>query len=130
MQGAADDFLGLQDFTSFAASDPDLAGRNSPSTGPSPLKTITRSTLTRESNLLIYRVSGSGFLHHMVRNIVGSLVEIGRGALPSNAILGILAARDRSAAGPTAPASGLFLVSVDYDSADNIASSAEAEAAQ
>jgi len=130
MQGAADDFLGLQDFTSFAASDPDLAGRNSPSTGPSPLKTITRSTLTRESNLLIYRVSGSGFLHHMVRNIVGSLVEIGRGALPSDAILGILAARDRSAAGPTAPASGLFLVSVDYDSADNIASSAEAEAAQ
>jgi len=128
MQGAADDFLGQHDFTSFAAADPDLAARNNPSAGPSPHKTITRSTLTRESNLLIYRVTGSGFLHHMVRNIVGTLVEIGRGALPPDAIPRILAAHDRSAAGPTAPASGLFLVSVEYDS-DNSASSAEAEAA-
>ena len=115
MQGAADDFLGQHDFTSFAASDPDLAQRNDPSAGPSPLKTITRSALTRESNLLIYRVTGCGFLHHMVRNIVGTLVEIGRGSLPPNAIPEVLAARDRSAAGPTAPASGLFLVSVDYE---------------
>jgi tRNA pseudouridine38-40 synthase len=128
MQGAADDFLGQHDFTSFAAADPDLAARNNPSAGPSPHKTITRSTLTLESNLLIYRVTGSGFLHHMVRNIVGTLVEIGRGALPPDAIPRILAAHDRSAAGPTAPASGLFLVSVEYDS-DNSASSAEAEAA-
>ena len=115
MQGAADDFLGLHDFTSFAASDPDLAERNNPSSGPSPLKTISRSTLTRESNLLIYRVTGSGFLHHMVRNIVGTLAEIGRGSLPPNAIPSILAARNRSAAGPTAPPSGLFLVSVYYE---------------
>jgi tRNA pseudouridine38-40 synthase len=115
MQGAADDFLGQHDFTSFAASDPDLTERNNPSSGPSPLKTITRSTLTRESNLLIYRVTGSGFLHHMVRNIVGTLVEIGRGSLPPGAIPGILAAGNRSAAGPTAPPSGLFLVSVDYE---------------
>jgi len=128
MQGAADDFLGQRDFTSFAASDPDLAERNDPGSGPSPIKTITRSTLTRESNLLIYRVTGSGFLHHMVRNIVGTLVEIGRGSLAPKAIPEILAARDRSAAGPTAPASGLFLVSVDYES-DPDASSADAEAA-
>ena len=128
MQGAADDFLGQHDFTSFAASDPDLSERNDSKFPPSPIREITRSTLTRESNLLIYRVSGSGFLHHMVRNIVGTLVEIGRSALPPNAIPEILAARDRSAAGPTAPASGLFLVSVDYES-DSTASSAEAEAA-
>jgi tRNA pseudouridine38-40 synthase len=120
MQGAADDFLGQHDFTSFAASDPDLAERNDPSSGPSPIKTITRSTLTRESNLLIYRITGSGFLHHMVRNIVGTLVEIGRGSLAPDAIPGILAARDRAAAGPTAPASGLFLVSVDYESQQDL----------
>jgi len=126
MQGAADDFLGHQDFTSFAASDPDLAERNDSSTGPSPLKTITRSTLTRESNLLIYRVTGSGFLHHMVRNIVGTLVEIGRGALPPDAIPGIIAAHDRSAAGPTAPASGLFLVSVDYEQQQDLGTDPEA----
>ncbi len=128
MQGAADDFLGEHDFTSFAASDPDLSERNDPSSAASPVREITRSTLTRESNLLVYRVTGSGFLHHMVRNIVGTLVEIGRGSLAANTIPGILAACDRSAAGPTAPASGLFLVSVDYDS-DPTASSVEAEAA-
>jgi len=129
MQGAADDFIGQHDFTSFAAADPDLSERSDASSGPSPVKTITRSTLTRESNLLIYRVTGSGFLHHMVRNIVGTLVEIGRGSLAPDAISTILAARDRSAAGPTAPASGLFLISVDYES-DSDASTLEAEAAQ
>jgi tRNA pseudouridine38-40 synthase len=60
-------------------------------------------------------VTGSGFLHHMVRNIVGTLVEVGRGALVPEDISRILGARDRSAAGPTAPAKGLFLTHVDYD---------------
>jgi tRNA pseudouridine38-40 synthase len=128
MQGAADDLLGQHDFTSFAASDPDLSERNDRSSGPSPVKTITCSTLTRESNLLIYRVTGFGFLHHMVRNIVGTLVEIGRASLTPDAIPAILDARNRSAAGPTAPASGLFLVSVDYE-ADSAAPSTDAEAA-
>jgi tRNA pseudouridine38-40 synthase len=128
MQGAADDFLGQLDFTSFAASDPDLSERSELSPGPSTIRNITRSTLTRESNLLIYRVTASGFMHHMVRNIVGTLVEIGRGSLPPDAVPQILAARNRSAAGPTAPASGLFLVSVDYDFESSTAS-AEAEAA-
>jgi tRNA pseudouridine38-40 synthase len=114
MQQAAAHLLGTHDFTSFAASDPDLVERSGEA-GPSPVKSITRSELTRENALLIYRVRGSGFLHHMVRNIVGTLVEVGRGALDADRIPSILAARDRSAAGPTAPASGLFLMSVEYE---------------
>jgi len=129
MQQAAALLLGTHDFTSFAASDPDLTTRastESPS-GPSPIKTITSASISRTkpepwtqdpepSSLLIFRITGSGFLHHMVRNIVGTLVEIGRGALAVEDLPRILAARDRATAGPTAPASGLFLVSVDYDS--------------
>ena len=126
---AAPIYEGEHDFTSFAASDPDLTTRastESPS-GPSPIKTITSASISRTkpepwtqdpepSSLLIFRITGSGFLHHMVRNIVGTLVEIGRGAFAVEDLPRILAARDRATAGPTAPASGLFLVSVDYDS--------------
>jgi len=64
--------------------------------------------------LLVYRVRGSGFLHHMVRNLVGTMLDVGRGMLGSEDISRILAARSRSAAGPTAPARGLFLYSVEY----------------
>ena len=65
--------------------------------------------------LILYEVTGNGFLRHMVRTIVGTLVEIGRGRRPVEWMAGALAARDRAAAGPTAPAAGLFLVRVDYD---------------
>jgi tRNA pseudouridine38-40 synthase len=64
---------------------------------------------------LVYRVRGSGFLHHMVRNLVGTMLEVGRGRLSCEQIPEILAARSRSVAGPTAPARGLFLHSVEYD---------------
>jgi len=113
MQQAAVMLLGTHDFTSFAASDSDLTNRTG-DTAPNPTKTITHATITRENNLLIFRITGSGFLHHMVRNLVGTLVEVGRGALAADDLSRILAARDRTSAGPTAPASGLFLVSVDY----------------
>jgi tRNA pseudouridine38-40 synthase len=66
-------------------------------------------------SLLVYRVRGSGFLHHMVRNLVGTMLEVGRGRLHCEQISEILAARNRGAAGPTAPARGLFLHSVEYD---------------
>jgi tRNA pseudouridine38-40 synthase len=68
-------------------------------------------------SMLCYEVSGSGFLRHMVRIIVGSLVEVGRGRRPIDWIAEILASRDRTAAGPTAPPHGLFLVRVDYGDA-------------
>ena len=64
--------------------------------------------------MLVYEIRGSGFLHHMVRNIVGTLLEVGGGKLAPGDIPGILEARDRSKAGPTAPASGLWLVRVEY----------------
>jgi tRNA pseudouridine38-40 synthase len=85
-------------------------------TKPNPLKTLTHSAWHRTNDLLLYRVTGSGFLHHMVRNLVGTLVEIGRGSLAVADLPRILAARNRTAAGPTAPAHGLYLVEVHYDS--------------
>jgi tRNA pseudouridine38-40 synthase len=66
------------------------------------------------TSMLIYEVCGNGFLHHMVRNMVGTLIEVGRGKLEPGDILRILRARDRTAAGPTAPAQGLCLVRVEY----------------
>jgi tRNA pseudouridine38-40 synthase len=66
------------------------------------------------TSMLIYEVSGNGFLHHMVRNMVGTLMEVGRGKLEPSSILRILNARDRTMAGPTAPAQGLCLVRVEY----------------
>ncbi len=77
------------------------------------------------SELLRYEITGSGFLRHMVRTIVGSLVEIGRGRRPVQWMAEILERGDRALAGPTAPASGLVLVAVEYGlqsrSANNVA---------
>jgi tRNA pseudouridine38-40 synthase len=64
--------------------------------------------------LIVYEISGTGFLHHMVRTIVGTLVEIGRGRRPIEWMAEVLAGRDRTLAGPTAPAQGLVLVAVEY----------------
>jgi tRNA pseudouridine38-40 synthase len=116
MQQAAAFIFGTHDFTSFAACDPEITLRESDGTSPTmnPVKTVHASSFERFGDLLTYRVHGSGFLHHMVRNLVGTFVDVGRGALQPDSIPKILAARDRSQAGPTAPAQGLFLVKVDY----------------
>jgi tRNA pseudouridine38-40 synthase len=137
LQDAARLFEGEHDFLSFAATDPDLAsrGRNTDAeTGnrqgvPYPtgkhgsVRTIHLSSWTEEKteagNLLIYRVRGNGFLHHMVRNLVGTMLDAGRGRLRAGDIPAILAARARAAAGPTAPAQGLLLHSVEYAGADS-----------
>jgi tRNA pseudouridine38-40 synthase len=68
----------------------------------------------RGGELISYEVTGDGFLRHMVRAVVGTLVEIGRGRRPVEWIDEVIASRDRTAAGPTVPATGLFLVGVDY----------------
>jgi tRNA pseudouridine38-40 synthase len=123
MQEASKHLCGTHDFTSFAASDPERGLReeesddaNGKAQGPNPVKTLLQAGWAHEHGLLVYRVTGSGFLHHMVRNIVGTLADVGRGSLAVDEIPRILAARDRTAAGPTAPACGLFLHSVEYDS--------------
>jgi tRNA pseudouridine38-40 synthase len=77
-------------------------------------RTIHHSAWHQQEDLLIYQITGSGFLHHMVRNLVGTFVEAATGRISPDAIPTILAARNRSAAGPTAPARGLFLVEVAY----------------
>ena len=128
LQQAAAFILGTHDFTSFAAADPDLTTRteesaqppDAPSTPCSPLpapaltRTIFDSSWHRDNDLFIYRITGSGFLHHMVRNLVGTFVEAGRGRIPAKSIPYVLVAHDRAAAGPTAPARGLFLIGVEY----------------
>jgi len=94
-------FTGSHDFSAFAAAD------ESDAAGKSKVRTIFSSVLEREPGRLIYRVRGSGFLKHMVRNLVGTLLEAGKGNL---AELGTLPPKS----GPTAPAKGLFLVEVEY----------------
>jgi tRNA pseudouridine38-40 synthase len=78
------------------------------------IRTIHHSTWHQQEDLFIYRVTGSGFLHHMVRNLVGTFVQTSTGHIPVDSIPEILAARNRGAAGFTAPARGLFLVEVEY----------------
>ena len=151
LQQAATHILGTHDFTSFAATDPDLTKRTTGDLNDiekdcvisteakdslivcseverpanfawagedfqhaSHTRTIHHSTWRRENDLLIYRVTGSGFLHHMVRNLVGTFVECASKRRSPDSIPDILAARNRSAAGFTAPARGLFLVKVEY----------------
>ena len=126
LQTAAKGFLGEHDFTSFAASDPDMTTRarlgdeTDEGNGATiaAVRTIFSSDWSERDSegarLLVYRVRGNGFLHHMVRNLVGTMIEVGRGKLRADEIAGILEARSRTMAGPTAPARGLFLHSVEY----------------
>ena len=78
------------------------------------LRTIHSSLWARTPEEFSYTVRGNGFLHHMVRNLVGTFLQVGKGSLQADDIPAILAAKNRSAAGATAPASGLYLVSVEY----------------
>ena len=113
MRQAAREFEGVKDFRSFASAD--AASKSAaPEEEHSTVRTIFSSVLEREEQELVYTVEGSGFLNHMVRNIVGTLIEVGRGNIAVGGIAAILAACDRSAAGPTAPARGLHLVRVHY----------------
>jgi tRNA pseudouridine38-40 synthase len=96
---------GEHDFCSFAK-----AGSHEGST----VRSIVRAELIDKSPLLCFLVVGSGFLQHMVRTIVGTVLEVGRGKLSPEKIVEILEKKDRKAAGPTVPACGLYLVKVLY----------------
>ncbi len=121
MQAAAQAIIGEHDFTSFAAVDPErqrrlrAAAAADNEDGPSNVRTIFSSAFEKQGAELVYTVRGSGFLHHMVRNVVGTLLLVGKGTLEPVDIARILAAHNRSAnPGATAPASGLYLVGVEY----------------
>lgn len=117
---AAGFVVGEHDFTSFAAVDPDKAEREDESEGDvlvkhaTNVRTIFESRWERAGEELVYTVRGNGFLHHMVRNLVGTFLLIGKGTYAPEDVQRMLRAKDRSAAGPTAPASGLWLVGVEY----------------
>ena len=126
MAAAAERVVGEHDFTSFAAVDAEKSanhkGHPSAPLGAgsgtqrkdSNVRTIFSSAFVREGEELIYTVRGNGFLHHMVRNLMGTFVLVGKGTLAVSDIARILEARNRSAAGATAAASGLYLVGVEY----------------
>jgi tRNA pseudouridine38-40 synthase len=110
MQDAAGYVLGEHDFTSFAAVDPE-PGRGAQISN---VRSILSSECSKAGQELIYEVCGTGFLHHMVRNLVGTLILVGKNKIKAQDISLILKAKKRSAAGATAPARGLFLVKVSY----------------
>jgi tRNA pseudouridine38-40 synthase len=109
MQEVAGLMVGEHDFTSFAAVDPEQGLEEL-----SNVRQIFSSSWQRQGDEFVYTVRGSGFLHHMVRNLVGTFLLAGKGTLKAFDLMRILEARSRSAAGATAPASGLFLVNVEY----------------
>jgi tRNA pseudouridine38-40 synthase len=128
MEEAAGVVVGEHDFTSFAAVDPERVARMAAGedlnhgghagtqgkSGETNVRTIFSSAWIRDGDEFVYTVRGSGFLHHMVRNLVGTFLLVGKGTLNREDSGRILAARDRSAAGATAPAGGLYLVGVEY----------------
>jgi tRNA pseudouridine38-40 synthase len=102
---------GEHDFTSFAAVDPEKGLEED---DRSKVRTIFSSRWHREGDELIYEVRGSGFLHHMVRNLVGTFLLLGKGTINAKDLKRILDMKDRSAAGPTVGPEGLYLVNVEY----------------
>ncbi|MEM1243382.1 MAG: tRNA pseudouridine(38-40) synthase TruA [Pseudomonadota bacterium] len=105
MQQAAQAFLGEQDFSAF---------RSSACQSRHAVRQIHNLTLERQDKFILFEVTANAFLHHMVRNMIGSLLEIGSAKQPVNWIEMLLHAKDRKLAGPTASAKGLYLVRVDY----------------
>lgn len=105
MRAAIPCLLGEHDFTSFRAGDCDAAH---------PIRRVYQTALEERGELLVYSIEATAFLRHMVRNIVGTLVEVGRGARSVEAFRQLLELKDRSKAGDTAPPHGLFLLEVKY----------------
>ncbi|MEK0082505.1 tRNA pseudouridine(38-40) synthase TruA [Benzoatithermus flavus] len=106
MHEAAQCLVGRHDFTSFRSSECQSA---------SPVKTLSLIHAQRVDELIEIRFTARSFLHHQVRNIVGTLKLVGEGKASIDHVRAVLAARDRAAAGPTAPPQGLFLESVAYE---------------
>ena len=106
MAEGARHLLGRHDFTSFRAA---ACQANSP------LRTLDRLDVHRDGDVIVVKAEARSFLHHQVRNMVGSLAQVGSGRWTAGRMGQVLAACDRAAAGPTAPAAGLCLQSVHYE---------------
>lgn len=106
MREGAQYLIGEHDFKSFCG-----AGAQVKTT----VRHVLDINIKKEDDLIIMRVTGTGFLYNMVRIIAGTLMEVGKGKYPPEYVKEILAACDREAAGPTAPAKGLTLVQIQYD---------------
>ena len=105
MHAAAQALIGQHDFSAF---------RTSQCQAPNPVRDMQQIVVRREGDELLIEVQANAFLHHMVRNIVGSLIVVGRGEQPAAWIADLLRGRDRSVAGPTAPAAGLTFLGPRY----------------
>jgi tRNA pseudouridine38-40 synthase len=116
MRAAADALVGTHDFAAFAA------GAES---RPDTVRTVWRIEVARRYEQVVVDIEGGGFLYNQVRNMVGTLVEVGRGHWPVSRVPEILASRRRVAAGPTAPPHGLYLQWVRYDAGWRAADAAE-----
>lgn len=107
MHTAAQQLVGTHDFSAFRASD--CQAQN-------PIRTITQLNIKKRDDLIILQISANAFLHHMVRNIVGTLLPIGFGFASAESLQEILQNKQRAQAGITAPAAGLYLCDVKYSS--------------
>lgn len=105
MDRQAQSLLGAHDFSAFCAAGSPVRDR---------VRTLSRISVCRQGDMLEFTYCGDGFLYHMVRIITGTLMDMARGLLPSDSLPDILASRDRSRAGITAPACGLYLDEVFY----------------
>ncbi|MCT4562861.1 MAG: tRNA pseudouridine(38-40) synthase TruA [Maledivibacter sp.] len=105
MRKAASYFIGEHDFTSFTTAKSKKKSR---------VRKVFEVDITKDNNIIAITVQGSGFLHNMVRIMVGTLIEVGVGRMRPEEVAKILNKKDRSKAGPTAPAQGLFLYDVEY----------------
>jgi tRNA pseudouridine38-40 synthase len=106
MRAAGECLLGEHDFSAFRAADCQAR---------TPVRTVHRLDVSRRGDVVIFEIHANAFLHHMVRNIVGSLVYVGKGKHPPEWLAKVLASRDRTQAAPTFEASGLYLAGVEYE---------------
>jgi tRNA pseudouridine38-40 synthase len=103
--------VGEHDFSAFRAAECQAL---------SPVRNLTKLNIQRHGDIIVYEIRANAFLHHMVRNIVGCLVYVGKGKHPPEWIQALLEGRNRAAAAPTFPAAGLYLAGISYDPTWNL----------